>query len=102
MFPFCFVVGHVNTSQSIVSGAWEVVRTASGLVWDIHFKYRNTGLNTDQKAAAVFPHEEPCFSPGLVHLTQMVVLWGEMSSLACPGCDEESRTAAGQLSPSSL
>lgn len=77
-----------------------MVRTAPGLVCDINFKYKNTGLSTGQKAVAVFPPEEPCFSPGLVHLTQMVVLRGEMSSPACLGCDEESSIAAGQLAPS--
>lgn len=79
-----------------------MVGAAPGLVWDIHFKYSNTGLNTGQTAAAVFPHGEPCFSPGSVHLTQMAVLWGEMSSPACLDCDEESSIAAGQLAPSSL
>lgn len=78
------------------------MRAAPELGLDIHFKYSKSGLSTGQTAVAVFPHGEPCFSPGSVHLTQKVVLWAEMSSPACLDCDGESSIAAGQLAPSSL
>lgn len=74
-------------------------RASLGYLFQVHL---NTGLNTGQRAAAVFPHGEPCLSPGSVHLMQMVVLWGERSSPACLGWDEGSCIAAGQLAPLSL
>lgn len=76
--------------------------TRASLGYPFQVQQHCTCTNTGQTAAAVFPHEEPCFSPGSVHLTQMVVLWAEMSSPACLDCDEESSIAAGQLAPSSL